>query len=846
VSPHSPFTALLQTHRDFAALCLLAPSFWSRYATEIELLLLGLLLTFLVVLQNESRRRKRTQDSLASRYALERHISAFSERLAASRPEQLDLEIETGLRKLLALGGGKHVSWYVKAEGSDSFDRKYFVGRHNAKPSPLSITTEDMPWAMERLVRHEGVVVANLKDFRASAQRERRFFEAFSAKSVALVPANQGTFAKGLLAIASGSGGRRWVADSVSQLKVLGNLIAAATQRTNAQRAQTESEVRFDHLFEQAPIGIALESLDGQLLHANPALCAMLGYRESELVRLSCGEFSHPEDLRAEKHLFKELCEGRRSSYQLQKRFLRSDGSFMWGDVSVSLLMGTGEQAPPVIGMVRDITVSKTAEERLRASETRLQSTLDVLSAAVAILDETGTIIAVNADWRKFVAEGETRFRDFALGSNFFDLSAAATGGDAESMQDVAQRAELLLRGELPGDPLLQRSQSESGVEVWYQIMMARFEENGSPRVALSYRDVTELIRAREELAQNEERLSMTLDASNTGTWEWDIANGRVRWRGNKTLSTGEREKEFQGDYRQFLNFVHPEDRKKIEDSTEQALQGGDSFSAEFRIDNGKGALRWILGKGKIIRDPKGHAIRMLGVNVDITELKERDLKLQELASRLIQAQDDERRRISRELHDDIGQRVSLLANELESLSHETRSNEQSRSGAIENLRQQADELATDIHELSHELHSSKLQHLGLRAALKELCEKLSENRQIQVALHTDWIDAALPPDVALCLYRVAQEALNNVIKHSHAQNVTLETARTGRTFRLVVRDSGVGFDPTVVSPGIGLVGMRERLRTIGGELQVKSSPGTGTEVLAEVKVREQAASANA
>lgn len=846
MSPNSGSPTALLSLNDWAAFCLAAPSFQRSYPSAIELLLAILVLGFLILLFHQLRLRMRAQASLTNRYELEKQVSDFSERLAMTSPEHIDSEIEIGLRNVLGAEDASKASWYVQWSNADTFELKYCTGNDGDVSAPRFLAPERIPGGIERLLDHGSIVVPKSREFPLYAERERQFLGLFSANSVLLVPAGHGTSAQGLLVLASRLPKKRWAPESVSHLRVLGNIIAAAAQRTHAQRAQTASDVRFHHLFEQASIGIALETLDGTLLHVNPALCAMLGYPERDLVRLTCGQLSHPDDLEIEKPLFNDLRQGLISSYQLRKRFFRGDKSVIWGDISVSLMVGTPLQAPQVIAMVRDITLAKAAEERLISSETRLQSTLDSLSKAIAILDENGTILAVNAKWSHLARELDARFRGLVPGANFFAFSYATPGDRAEFLQEVAEKAKLLVRGEPPTQPRLQRWQSEAGSEVWYQVTVARFEENGLPRVVLSYIDVTELIRARRELAHNEERLSMALEASNTGTWEWDIATGQFWWKDNRISDRDVREEEFQGDYLGFLEQVHPEDRKKIEDATERALHGAANFSAEFRMKQGNGSSRWFLGKGKVFRDSAGRPIRMLGANVDITELKRRDIELQVLASRLIQAQEDERRRISRELHDDIAQQVSLLANELESLSQAMHLEQQPHTVEVQNLRQQTEELATDIHELSHELHSSKLQHLGLRAALRELCEKVSEKRQVHVSLHTDDVETRLPPDVALCLYRVAQEALNNAIKHSHAQEVDIRIGIFGDAFRLIVRDTGVGFDPSTVTPGLGLVGMRERLHTVGGELQVKSSSQTGTEVTADVFASGQTASTHA
>jgi signal transduction histidine kinase len=150
-------------------------------------------------------------------------------------------------------------------------------------------------------------------------------------------------------------------------------------------------------------------------------------------------------------------------------------------------------------------------------------------------------------------------------------------------------------------------------------------------------------------------------------------------------------------------------------------------------------------------------------------------------------------------------------------------------------LYKSAEELATDIHELSHELHSSKLRHLGLPAALKELARKTSSQQDLRIDFHAGPLPKNLSPELAMCLFRVGQEALSNVIKHSQTRNVEMDVTRTNGRIVLKIKDFGIGFEPEVSSSGIGLSTMRERLRMFGGNLLVNSSPGKGTEIIAEV-----------
>jgi signal transduction histidine kinase len=149
-----------------------------------------------------------------------------------------------------------------------------------------------------------------------------------------------------------------------------------------------------------------------------------------------------------------------------------------------------------------------------------------------------------------------------------------------------------------------------------------------------------------------------------------------------------------------------------------------------------------------------------------------------------------------------------------------------------------ADELASDLHQFSHRLHSSKLQHLGLIAALKDLCRQVSRQHRIAVDLISKDVPNDLPYEVAICFYRIAQEALTNASRHSGANRVTLQISESAEgLLRMQISDAGRGFDPATQSGGLGLASMRERLRLLGGKLRVDSRVGGGTELTAELVV---------
>ena len=211
-------------------------------------------------------------------------------------------------------------------------------------------------------------------------------------------------------------------------------------------------------------------------------------------------------------------------------------------------------------------------------------------------------------------------------------------------------------------------------------------------------------------------------------------------------------------------------------------------------------------------------------------ELTRRQTEVDFLASLLIQSQENERKSLSRELHDDIGQRLSLAASEVALMASQQSNTSFLSIDRLEVLRDELDSLCTDIHEMSHDLHSYKLQHLGLKSALMDLCRRLSQPT-FRVDLYADELEEPASKEVALCLYRVAQESLNNAVKHAHAPVVAMTITTVKHMFYLAIQDSGIGFDSSVRRHGLGLVSMGERIKLVNGNFRMHSVPGRGTEI---------------
>jgi signal transduction histidine kinase len=252
---------------------------------------------------------------------------------------------------------------------------------------------------------------------------------------------------------------------------------------------------------------------------------------------------------------------------------------------------------------------------------------------------------------------------------------------------------------------------------------------------------------------------------------------------------------------------------------------------------------KWFLMRAARVDMRGSGGFTVLVTLEDITRRRQAEEELRYLGGRLISVQEEERSRIARELHDDLNQRMALLSIEMEQLGQKIpRKQHQLRSG-LQALWTRVQEISGEIHRLSYQLHPSKLDHLGLASALNSFCEELSARHEIRIEFRHNGFPAILPDDITLCVFRIGQEGLRNVIKHSGARRAQVVLERTEREVRLRVLDAGSGFDPqsAKTKKGLGLISMRERLRLVGGKISIKSQPEHGTEIDVVVPLAVQA-----
>lgn len=497
-----------------------------------------------------------------------------------------------------------------------------------------------------------------------------------------------------------------------------------------------------------------------------------------------------------------------------------------------------------VVGIAFDVTDRVRSEKKVRVGELLLQQVLETLPVGVIVLDRAGDILLYNSAsrgvWGDVIVSGPerwTRSQGFRRGS-----------GERVAAHEWASRR-ALEEGQTTRDELIDIITFDGGRKTIENFAAPIRDPDGViTGAAVINQDVTERVRAEDALRKTERLLVEAEKLGQTGSWEQDLVSGEIfNSEANRHLFFGD-DNSNGTRIEDYVAAIHPADVSRVLDSRKQLHAGTGPGDIEFRVVWPDGSVHWIFGRATIIRDNAGRLLRAYGTNADITERKlaeeelgRRAQQLQALSVRLLQSQDEERRRIARELHDTTAQSLGALRINLSTLKRSAAASDSSARQAVEESIALVDRAIAEVRTLSYVLHPPMIEEAGLLPSLRWYARGFQERSGIAVSLDLPAELERLPIETETAVFRMVQEALTNILRHSGSTLALIRIEREPGTLKVSINDEGNGLpsslrgdegDEKVFAAGVGIASMRERARELGGSMNVHSDDhGTAIEV---------------
>jgi len=624
-------------------------------------------------------------------------------------------------------------------------------------------------------------------------------------------------------------------------------------QRSAAlERALRDSEERFRTTFEQAAVGISHVAADGHWLRVNKKLCDIVGYTADELLRMTFQDVTHPDDIAADVEQAAKVAAGKLEQYSLEKRYIRKNGEVTWVNLTVAGVRDANQQFQYFISVIEDIGMRKQAEEAQAHLAAIVESSDDVIISKS--LD--GIITSWNAAAERIFGYSSEE----AVGRSILSLIIPA---------ELHEEEQQILRRLRAGDRVdhyqtIRVAKNGRKVRISATISPVRNAHGhiiGASKIA---RDITERETTQSMLRENQDLLR----AAFTQTYSFLAmlsTDGTILEANRAAIDgTGFSRGEVVGQKIWDVWWRTLPEEQVIAKTSVATAAGGLAVREECEYALRDGSIRFADRTLNPVQNERGEVIMIVASGLDITdhrqlrsvledrvhertrelETKNRELITQaevvrELSARLLQIQDEERRRIARELHDSVGQMLAAVNMNLAQVEAEIDKLSPDATKAMANNAGLLQEISNEIRTISHLLHPPLLDDVGLQSALEWYIEGFSERSKIHVDLDLPEDFGRLPRNLEITLFRVVQECLTNIHRHSGSTTASVRVERSEDEVRLEVRDSGKGIpadtQATLASgklSGVGLRGMSERLRQMGGQLEVHSN-GKGTKVSA-------------
>ena len=592
----------------------------------------------------------------------------------------------------------------------------------------------------------------------------------------------------------------------------------------------SRTDDRFRRLVEQSPDGV-LVCEDARVVYLNRAAAALVGVTAGDQrTELSLFDLVRPESRAAVRDAIGRWIAGEPLP-RIDALVTTRDGDVRDVEIIGAPLESDFDDDDRRLQMiVRDVTERRRAEVALRESEERLMLAFAGAQEGVWDWNLETNACQYSPRWKQMLGYADDEIKP--LVSECERLMHPEDRPRADAAHESVARGAPTYEAEF-------RLRHKDGHYI--HVLSRGFPVRRAGRVVRivgTHLDLTQRHREQAALRESEERLTLAFAGAQEGVWDWNLETGAVVYSPRWKEMLGYADDEIEPHVSAWERLLHPEDMPQATQLNERVAQRGGIYEGEFRLLHKDGHYVHVLSRGyPVRRDPNGPVVRIVGTHFDLTERRqiEAERTRTEFLTRLVFAQEDERRRIAREMHDQFGEQLTELGLRIRALKRVCADTPDLREQA-EALESVAKRLDSDVDHLVWELRPTALDDLGLRAALATYVQDWSRRVNIAAQLHTSGLqDDRLPSEAETTLYRIAQEALTNVAKHSRAENVDVILERRADSVLLIVEDDGVGFelsDSPTNGQSFGLLGMRERAALVGATLQIESAAGKGTTVL--------------
>jgi PAS domain S-box-containing protein len=597
-----------------------------------------------------------------------------------------------------------------------------------------------------------------------------------------------------------------------------------------------ESDEQYRRVVELSPDGIFI-TRDGRIVFVNPAAMRLFGATSpDQVLGRSPYDFFHIDQHLHLRDRISRLLAGDSVPVN-EERAVGLDGTAT--EVEVACTLFEDSHGRGIQSVMRDITERKRTEAKLRESEERLS--LAFAGAQEGVWDwnlETGHVV-YSTRWKQMLG-----YEDHEIEPHVSAWERLLHPGDHERARELnaaVARGERAYRAEF-------RLRHKHGhyIDVLSRGLPVRRDTDGPVvRIVGTHFDLTERKRAEAALRESEERLTLAFEGAQEGVYDWNLETGAVVYSTHWKRMLGYEDHEIEPHVSAFERLIHPDDLARATRVNTGVSRGDKPYEQEFRLRHKAGHYVHVLSRGyPVRREADGPVVRIVGTHFDLTERKEVEEARErerserartELLGRMVFAQEDERRRIAREMHDQFGEQLTALGLRIRMLK-DAAADREDLSAQIDALELVAQQLDRDVDHLVWELRPTALDDLGLRAALANYLQDWSLRVRVSAELHTAGLTSdRLASEIETTFYRIAQEALNNIAKHARAGHVEIILERRPDHVSLIVVDDGVGFDLAGMDGerrGFGLLGMQERAALVGATLEIESTPGEGTSIL--------------